>query len=73
MNTLIPFPLPAVADSAQKRRELIERRAAELWRELGCPKNRDLAIWLEAEAEIGATRAGAFRHPHSLLEGNGRT
>lgn len=67
MDTLIPFSLPAEIDDPTRTHELIARRAQELWRELGCPENQDLAIWLEAEAEIRAMRERSFRHPHSPL------
>lgn len=67
MNTLIPFPLPSETDDPAKTHELIARRAQELWLELGQPDNQDLAIWLEAEAEIRATRERSFRHPRSPL------
>lgn len=67
MDTLIPFPLPADTDNPARTHELIARRAQELWHELGCPENQDLAIWLESEAEIRAMRERAFRHPHHPL------
>lgn len=63
MDTLIPFPLPSDTDDPATDHALIARRAEEIWRGLGCPAGQDLAIWLEAEAEIHATRAHAFRHP----------
>lgn len=64
MDTLLPFPSLSEADDPARLHELISRRAREIWFELGCPKNEDLAIWLEAEAEIRATRDKSFRHPH---------
>ena len=67
MDTLIPFPLPTDTDDPARTRELIARRAEELWRSLGCPEHQDLAIWLEAEAEIRATRERSFRHPQPPL------
>ncbi len=67
MDTLIPFPLPTDTDDPARTRTLIARRAEELWRSLGCPEHQDLAIWLEAEAEIRAMRERSFRHPHSPL------
>lgn len=67
MDTLIPFPLPTNTDDPARTRDLIARRAEELWRSLGCPEHQDLAIWLEAEAEIRAVREHSFRHPHSPL------
>ena len=68
MDTLIPFPLPADTDNPAQTHELITRRAEELWRSLGRPENQDLAIWLEAEAEIRAIRERAFRHPRSPIQ-----
>jgi Protein of unknown function (DUF2934) len=44
--------------------EAIALRALEIWRELGCPQNHDLDIWLEAEAELRAIDQHCFRHPH---------
>ena len=67
MDTLIPFPLPTDTDDPAKTRDLITRRAEELWRSLGCPEHQDLAIWLEAEAEIRAMRERSFRHPRLPL------
>lgn len=67
MDTLIPFPLPAATDNPERIHELTTRRAEELWRQLGCPQNQDLAIWLEAEAEIRAMREHSFRHPRSPI------
>lgn len=67
MDTLIPFPLPAATDDPAKIHELIAQRAEDIWRSLGRPANQDLAIWLEAEAEIRATRERSFRHPRSPL------
>ena len=65
MNTLMPFPLPASApkDPAVMH-ELIAKRAAELWQDLGCPPGKDLEIWLEAEAEVQAMLDHTLRHPH---------
>lgn len=67
MDTLLPFPLPSENDDPAKTHELIALRAQEIWRQLGCPENQDLAIWVEAESEIRATRERCFRHPHSPL------
>ena len=67
MDSLIPFPLPSDTDDPARTHALVARRAEEIWRELGCPQNQDLAIWLEAEAEIRAIRERSFRHPHSPL------
>ena len=67
MDTLIPFPRPTAADDSATIHKMIARRAQEIWRDLGCPANRDLDIWLEAEAEIEATRNRSYRHPHSPL------
>lgn len=69
MDTLLPFPLPAENADPVKIHELIARRAEQLWHELGRPENQDLAIWLEAEAEVRAMRERSFRHPHSPLPG----
>jgi hypothetical protein len=70
MNTLMPFPLPAVSpDDTAVLHDLTATRAQELWRELGCPAGRDTEIWLEAEAEVRAMLAKTFRHPHLPLAG----
>ncbi len=67
METLLLFPLPAEADDPARAQQLIALRAEEIWRQLGCPPDRDLAIWLEAEAEIFAIRDHALRHPRLPL------
>ena len=33
-------------------RELIERRAWEIWKDEGCPEGREMDHWLRAEREI---------------------
>lgn len=63
METLLPSPLPVEAEDPARTHQLIARRAEEIWRQLGRPAGRDLAIWLEAEAEISAIRDRSFRHP----------
>ncbi len=67
MDTLQPFPLPTPSDDPALVHELIARRAREIWSDLGCPDHQDLAIWLEAEAEIRAMQERSFRHPHLPL------
>ena len=67
MDTLMPFPLPSEDDNPARIHELVARRAQEIWCQLGCPQHQDLAIWLEAEAEIHAMREKSFRHPHMPL------
>lgn len=67
-TTQHPFP-SADTDSSVCDHEHIARRAEEIWRELGKPSGRDLEIWLEAEAELRATRDHVYRHPH--LPGSG--
>jgi|GEM_PF-3413515 Protein of unknown function (DUF2934). len=64
MDTLLPFPLPREDEDPATIHDLISRRAREIWHELGRPQNQDLAIWLEAEAEVRAMRDRSFRHPH---------
>lgn len=68
MDTLIPFPLPTEADDPATTHELIARRAREIWSQLGQPTGCDLAIWLEAEAEVLAMRHHTYRHPHCPVE-----
>jgi len=63
MNTLHPFTSSFDPDPALSDHDRIARRAHELWHELGCPQNQDLAIWLEAEAEVHAIEQKTFRHP----------
>lgn len=46
--------------------EAIALRARELWLAQGCPKNRDLDIWLEAEAELRAIEEHRYRHPRTV-------
>lgn len=68
METLNPFPLPTEDENPAAIHELVARRAEAIWRSLDRPENRDLAIWLEAEAEIRAMRERSFRHPRCPLE-----
>lgn len=68
MNTLQPFPVLGDASSADPTHEQIAARAQEIWLELGRPTGRDLAIWLEAEAELQATCHRVYRHPHLTLD-----
>lgn len=35
------------------RREAVQLRAWEIWREEGCPEGRQLEHWLRAEKELG--------------------
>jgi hypothetical protein len=63
MNSLHPFTPSLDPDSTLSDHDRIARRAQEIWRELGCPQNQDLAIWLEAEAEVHAVAQKTFRHP----------
>ena len=63
MNTINPFTSSFDSDPSLSEHDQIARRAHEIWRELGCPQNQDLAIWLEAEAEVHATAQKTFRHP----------
>jgi hypothetical protein len=67
MDTLQPFPPPQADDDPAQTHELIAHRARDLWRQLGRPADRDLEIWLEAEAEIKATQGHTLRHPHLTL------
>jgi hypothetical protein len=44
--------------AARRMREEITARAHELWEQNGCPVDRDLEFWLQAESEIsGATES----------------
>lgn len=70
MNTLMPFPLPAVtSDDKAVLHELTAARARDMWRELGCPAHLDLEIWVEAEAEVRAMLGKTYRYPHLPLAG----
>ena len=64
MNTLHPFTPSLDPDSPLPDHDRIALRAQQIWRELGCPQNQDLAIWLEAEAEVHAIDQKTLRHPH---------
>jgi len=64
MNTPTSIPWSADVETPVSDHERIAIRAQEIWRELGCPKDQDLAIWLEAEAELSATDHKVLRHPH---------
>ncbi|MBC8009997.1 MAG: DUF2934 domain-containing protein [Burkholderiales bacterium] len=66
----MPFPLPAVSpDDKAVMQDLTVARAQDMWHELGCPSDRDVAIWLEAEAEVRAMLEKTYRHPHLPLAG----
>ena len=67
MNTLNPFT--ASLDPSLSDHDRIAHRAHEIWCELGRPQNQDLAIWLEAEAEVHATEQKTFRHPRRPVPG----
>lgn len=47
MKSEVPVPTRPSHDA-------IALRAAELWRQRGCPAGHDLDIWLEAEHQLGA-------------------
>lgn len=66
MNTLSPFRTPADAEATEPTHERIAVRARELWLQSGRPENKDLEIWLEAEAEVRAICHREYRHPHRL-------
>lgn len=68
MNTLSPFLIPADAEATEPTHERIAARAREIWIESGCPQNRDVEIWLEAEAELLATCHRQYRHPRRLSD-----
>ena len=36
---------------ARRTRQAISERARELWEQNGCPEDRDLEFWLQAESE----------------------
>ncbi len=67
MTTLLPPLAEEMAEEHAVTQADISRRAYELWKEQGCPRNCDLAIWLEAEAELQAIKHRVFRHPHLNL------
>ena len=67
MTTLLPSLAEEMAEEHAVTHEEISRRAQELWREQGRPLNCDLAIWLEAEAELQAIKHKVYRHPHLNL------
>lgn len=48
--------------------DAIAQRARELWLAQGCPAGCDVAIWLEAEAELVAIQQKRFRHPQFPLD-----
>jgi hypothetical protein len=37
---------------ARRTRQAISARAREIWEQNGCPADRDLEFWLQAESEI---------------------
>ena len=41
-----------ITDSGAPAREEIRHRAYSIWECAGCPANREVAHWLEAEAEV---------------------
>lgn len=67
ITTLLPPLAEEMAEEHPVTQEEITRRAQELWREQGRPLNCDLAIWLEAEAELHAIKHKVYRHPHLNL------
>lgn len=67
MTTLLPSLAEEMSEDHALTHEEIVRRAQELWREQGRPLNRDLDIWLEAEAELQAIKNKVYRHPHRHL------
>lgn len=70
--TQIIFHPYAPGDASDVGRDVshdaIERRAREIWLAKGCPSGCDLAIWLEAEAELVAIHEKRFRHPQLPME-----
>lgn len=66
-SLLSPSWAEELTDEHAVTHEDIIRRAQELWRAQGCPRNCDLAIWLEAEAELQAIKKKVYRHPHLNL------
>jgi len=41
---------------SEEREQAIRERAYAIWEQEGCPEDRSLAHWLQAEAEIGAEK-----------------
>jgi hypothetical protein len=39
---------------ARRTKQAISARAQEIWEQNGCPADRDLDFWLQAESEISA-------------------
>jgi Protein of unknown function (DUF2934) len=37
---------------ARRKKQAISARAREIWEQNGCPADRDLEFWLQAESEI---------------------
>lgn len=66
-TTLYPAWSEEMAEEHPVTHEEIAHRAEELWRSQGCPRNCDLVIWLEAEAELQAIKHKVYRHPHLQL------
>lgn len=66
MNTMFPFFPSVYAEAVEPTHERIAARAREIWRELDCPHDQDVEIWLEAEAELHAIYGHEYRHPRRL-------
>lgn len=45
-------PNPAPGPSRVPTQEEITTRARQIWQERGCPSDRDLEIWVEAERQL---------------------
>ena len=41
---------------ARRTKQAISARAREIWEQNGCPADRDLEFWLQAESEINERR-----------------
>jgi hypothetical protein len=41
---------------ARRTKQAISARAREIWEQNGCPEDRDLQFWLQAESEISERR-----------------
>jgi hypothetical protein len=41
---------------ARRTKQAISARAREIWEQNGCPADRDLEFWLQAESEISERR-----------------
>ena len=53
--------------------EEVTRRAEEIWREKGCPSDRDEEIWLEAERQLSARSATPSPSGGAQDRGNGNS